>query len=171
MERLTREIRGLARVLLIDISLNSFMGALMRETLLRKIKSAVIEDDSAPAVVGLDEYFVGNDQEDCIAPNQVGDGRPPLKELYQRFRDISGRSDVQTVLVGIHDDWTEAEKFEDIWPAGDMIHIYTSASKSDVEKWIVGLAADGVIKGWPHGKHKNAPELIKGFSVYTVVWD
>jgi hypothetical protein len=143
----------------------------MRDALLRKIQAAAVEDDSVPAVVGLDEYFLDNDQEDCIAPNQVGYGRPPLKELYQRFREISERADVQAVLVGIHDDWTEAEKFEDVWPAGDAVHIYTSASKSDVERWIVGLAADGAIKGWPRGRHKSAPELRQGFSVYTVIWD
>lgn len=143
----------------------------MRDALLRTIQAAAREDQSAPPVVALDEYFMGNDQEDCIAPNQVGYGRPPLNELYRRLSEIAGRADVQAVLVGIHDDWTEAEKFDDIWPAGDVIHIYTSANKADVEKWIAGLAADGAVKGWPRGRHRSAPEARSGFSVYTVVWD
>ena len=147
------------------------MEALMREALLRKIRAAAGEDASAPVVVGLDDYFLGNDQEDCIAPNQVGYGRPPLQEVYRRFQEIADRADVQAVLVGLHDDWTEAEKFADIWPAGDAIHIYTSASRSDVETWIAGLGADGAVKGWPRGKHRSAPDPGRGCSVYTVVWD
>jgi hypothetical protein len=143
----------------------------MREALLVSIRKAADEDGSVPPVVGLDEYFLGNDQEDSIAPNQVGDGRPDLKELYRRFKEIGQRSDVQLVLVGLHDDWVEAEKHHDVWPAGDTVHIYTSASRRMVESWIEGMAADGALKGWPRGKHKSAPSPKEGFEVFTVIWD
>lgn len=143
----------------------------MRDQLIQKIRSLTEQDDRSPPVVALDEYFAGNDQEDSIAPNQVGYGRPPLAELYARLQAIAARPEVQTVLVSIHEDWVDALEYEDIWPAGDCVHIYTSAPKAQVEAWIAGLAADGVLKGWPRKAHRAAPEPLRGYAVYTVVWD
>ncbi len=143
----------------------------MRSQLIQKIHSLVALDGSAPPVVGLDEYFSDNHQEDCIAPNQVGYGRPSLAEPYASLKAIASRKDVQTVLVSIHDDWVEAIKYEDVWPAGDNVHIYTSASRSEVEQWTTEFAADGVIKGWPRKKHLAAPESLSGYTVYSICWD
>ena len=143
----------------------------MRKELIERIQRAVAVDPAHPPVVPLKEYFDENTQEDCIAPNQVGYGRPSLAELYRVFSDIETRSDVQTVLVGIHGDWEESLKYEDVWPAAENVHILSSAKLSDVEKWVSGLAADGVVKGWPYGKHNDAPDTNPGFNVYTVCWD
>ena len=38
-----------------------------------------------PPVVTLDDYFTGNSEEECIAPNQVGFGRSPLADLYDQL--------------------------------------------------------------------------------------
>lgn len=143
----------------------------MRAQLIEKIQGLVEEDDSVPPVVELDEYFLGNTQEDCIAPNQVGYGRPELADLYRALKAIRERPNVQAVFVGIHDDWVEALEHNDVWPAAENIHIYTSAKRSDVEQWISNFAADGVIKGWPYGKHPSAPEPQNGYTVYSVCWD
>lgn len=143
----------------------------MKARLMDIIRNAVARDDRAPPVVELDDYFAGNDQEDSIAPNQAGSGRPALRDLYEALHAIAQRPDVQTVLVGIHEDWQEAERYEDIWPAGDSIHIYTRATRSAVEGWVHGLAANAVLKGWPRGMHRLAPEPETDIRVYTVVWD
>jgi hypothetical protein len=79
----------------------------MRDTLLGKIQTQYDEDPAPPPVVALDEYFTGNTDEECIAPNQVGYGRPALAEFYSRFKAIQQKPTVQAVLVGIHGDWTE----------------------------------------------------------------
>ena len=143
----------------------------MRRQLIEQIRLLVERSSAAPAVVELDEYFVGNSQEDSIAPNQVGYGRPSLADLHAALREIRDRPDVQTVLVGIHDDWVDALDAEDIWPAADNVYVYTSASRSAVEEWVAGLAADGVLKGWPYGKHPSAPEPQRGYNVYAICWD
>ncbi len=143
----------------------------MRDQLLAKIQAQHKQDAKKPAVVGLDEYFEGNTDEESIAPNQVGYGRPSLSDLYVRFRQIKQRPDVQDVLVGIHGDWIEAIDDPDLWPAAENIHIYTSASSEEVRKWIAGLEADGPIEGWPYGKHPSAPTPKPGFKVFTVCWD
>src|SRR5262249_3625496 len=95
---------------------------LMREQLIARLKSADPTSDSPP-VVSLEDYFEGNTQEDSIAPNQIGFGRPSLERMYEILKAIKARPDVQTVVVGLHPDWTEAMNHPDVWPAGDHIHI------------------------------------------------
>jgi hypothetical protein len=144
-----------------------------RKSLLKRIQRAVARAGDHPPVVGLEEYFEGNDQEDSIAPNQEGYGRPSLAELYRRFKEIKQRADVQTVLVSIHDDWEEALDSDEVWTAADCIHIYTSASEPEVEQWIEGMEADGIIAGWQRGrgKHPQAPQPLPKNQIFTVVWD
>lgn len=142
-----------------------------REELLAKIQMQSEQDPGTPPVVMLDEYFDGNTDEECIAPNQVGYGRPPLVEFYARFRQIQARPNVQSVLVGIHGDWDEAFEYPDVWPAAENIHIYTTASAAEVEEWISGLGSDGAGEGWPYGMHPSAPQLNAGYQVITVYWD
>jgi hypothetical protein len=54
----------------------------MRAELVEKIRSLVEQGSAAPPVVELDDYFVGNTDEDSIAPNQIGYGRPSLADFY-----------------------------------------------------------------------------------------
>lgn len=127
------------------------------------------EGDPAPTVP-LELFFEGNDQEESIAPNQWGDGRPPVAQMYEIFKRIAARDDVQTVVVGLHFDWND-NTFPDSWPPAENIHIYTSASHAEVDTWIEGLHSDGAGIGWPYGEPRNAPTAKDGYRVYTVYWD
>lgn len=144
-----------------------------RNALIDQIQAAVATAGAHPPVVALEDYFDGNDQEDSIAPNQIGSGRPSLADLYRRLQEISRRDDVQAVLVSVHDDWVEALNSPDVWPAGDCVHIYTSAPRSDTEAWIEGLSSDGLIDGWQRGRgtHPQAPAPIPPNRILTIVWD
>lgn len=126
--------------------------------------------EKVPPVVDFHMYFLGNTEEECIAPNQWESGRPSISELYARFKEIAAKQDVEKVLVGLHSDWDDPD-YTDGFPPGENVHILTSASKRDVENWIVGLGADGVVKGWPYGRPRNAPEPSDGYAVYSVCWD
>jgi hypothetical protein len=143
----------------------------MRERLLETLNAQYALDAEKLPVVPLALYFEGNSDEECIAPNQVGYGRPSLAELYAAFRAIEARPNVEGVFVGLHFDWSEAEQDDALWPAGENIHILTTASIEEAETWIDGLASDGLIEGWPYGKHPAAPTPSPGFRVYTVCWD
>jgi len=143
----------------------------MRDALFAKIQAQYDADPAPPPVLTLDEYFTGNTDESSIAPNQAGYGRPPLAELYARFKAIQQKRNVQAVLVGIHGDWTESHKYPHRWPPAENVHIYTTASREEVESWIAGLEADGAIEGWPYGMHPFAPQLNPGFQVFSVCWD
>ncbi len=128
-----------------------------------------VHSDSPP-VVELDEYFLGNTDEESIAPNALSDGRPTIAEIHRVFTEIRARPDVSAVLVGLHFDWSDAEKFGG-WPAAENVHIFSSATVADAETWIKSLMADGILEGWPYGEHKSAPKPTVGHKVLTVCWD
>lgn len=141
-----------------------------RKALLDKIEALDAQDGDNLPIVPLDDYFTGNDQEESIAPNQWGDGRPSIRDLHARFQQIAQRPDVHGVYVGLHYDWVMALESED-WPAAENIHIYSTASQAEADQWIEGLEADGITPGWPYGKHAASPEPGEGVVVYTVYWD
>lgn len=128
------------------------------------------ENGEAPPVVPLSIYFEGNDEEESIAPNQWGYGRPSIASLYSRFKDIATRADVSDVYVGLHWEWNDPE-YADTYPPAETVFIVTSAEKSQVESWLADLKANGTLQGWPHGRPKNAPDPAKGYKVYWVSWD
>jgi hypothetical protein len=123
-----------------------------------------------PPIVPLHLFFEGNDEEESIAPNQWGDGRPSIVALYDRFKEIAAYPEVSDVYVGLHWEWNDPD-YADTFPPAETVFIVTSASKSQVENWLTGLKADGALKGWPHGKPGNAPDPAQGHQVYWVGWD
>ena len=142
----------------------------LRKALYEKVAALHAIDSKHFPIVSIDEYFIGNDDEQSIAPNQWGDGRPSLREMYNRLKKIESRPDVQGVFVGIHQDWPYSVRFEE-WVPAENIHIYSSAPQAVADQWIDGLHADGISPGWPYGKHAAAPEPAKGYRVYTIFWD
>jgi hypothetical protein len=141
-----------------------------RESLLRKLKDLHDVNSEAPPVVELDEYFLGNTDEESIAPNAWGDGRPTIAEIYRVLSEIRARPDVSAVLVGLHFDWADAERFGG-WPAAENVHIYSSSSVAEAETWVSTLKTDGIFEGWPYGEHPSSPKPRAGHTVLTVCWD
>lgn len=142
-----------------------------RKALLDKLVAlSKIDADHFP-VVTLDEFFTGNTDEESIAPNQWGFGRPPIRDIYERFKQVAARSDVYGVFVGLHQDWAEALKYDSQWPGAENIHVFSTAPQEVADEWIAGLESDGVGEGWPYGKHAASPEVPEGAAVYTVYWD
>src|SRR5271165_2774522 len=125
-----------------------------REALLRKLKHLHEVNSKAPPVVELDEYFIGNTDEESIAPNAWGDGRPAISEIHRVLSAIRARPDVSAVLVGLHFDWGDAERFGG-WPAAENVHIFSSSSVAEAETWVNSLMTDGVLEGWPYGEHPS----------------
>ncbi len=142
----------------------------MQENIHEYLAELNFSNEEVPPVVDFTLYFAGNTEEECIAPNQWGYGRPSIIGMFERFKEIAARPDVEKVLVGLHSDWDDDQYAGGALP-GENVHIFTSADEADVERWIDGLEADGVIKGWPYGKPRNAPDPSSGYSVYSVCWD
>jgi hypothetical protein len=149
---------------------NELENSARREALLRKLKDLHEVNSKAPPVVELDEYFIGNTDEESIAPNAWGDGRPTISEMYRVLSAIQARPDVSAVLVGLHFDWAEAARFRS-WPAAENVHIFSSSSVAEAEAWVDTLMTDGILEGWPYGEHPSAPKPRIGHKVLTVCWD
>jgi hypothetical protein len=126
--------------------------------------------DEAPPVVDYPLFFEGNREEQSIAPNQWGEGRPPIADIHARICAISSRPDVRRVLISLQTDWNEPV-FRESFPTAEHVHIFTSAPLADVCAWVEGLHCDSVVEGWPHGRPGNAPEPAFGYSVYSLCWD
>jgi len=134
---------------------------------LASLKSA---DGDPPPNVDFRLYFEGNDEEDCIAPNQWLEGRPSIADMYQRLLEIARRPMVERVLVGLHDDWRHPS-YDASYPPAENVHIYSRASKPAIEAWLHGWQFDVVRTGWPYGKHPATPDPSPGDPVHTVCWD
>ena len=142
-----------------------------RKALIEKLEELDRIDSEHLPIVTIDEYFIGNNEEECIAPNQWGYGRPSVHDIYNHLKSIEKRPDVQGVYVGLHQDWGEALEDASLWPAAENIHIFSSASQEVADKWIDGLESDGIGTGWPYGKHAASPDPKPGYDVYTIYWD
>lgn len=70
-----------------------------RTELLNKLSALLVADPENSPVVTLDEFFLANEDEESIAPNNWGYGRPSIKEIYRSLKEIEHRPDVQGSLL------------------------------------------------------------------------
>lgn len=125
----------------------------------------------------LDEFFEGNMEEDSIAPNQWGEGRPPLAEIWRALRKIELMPNVAWVRVALHDD-TEINISggkEILNLAGDSIVICTSVQPVELEKLVncAWLCSDGVIQIKPLelSIYSCIPRIPEECICLEIVWD
>jgi hypothetical protein len=148
-----------------------------RNELIAKIMAQYDEEDDTAVlpVVGLDESFDHNWDENSLAVNQRGDGRPPLLECYRILREIRDRPEVQDVLVAIHETpYADEPEDNDLWPDSDTVYVLSSASEADVAAWAAPLVPSDIGDKWScktGKKPKAAPELGPGMKVFALWWD
>ncbi|MEU6507796.1 hypothetical protein [Streptomyces sp. NPDC046942] len=122
-------------------------------------------DEGVMPLITLNEFFECNDNEEGIAPNQWGYGRPTLTELVERLRIIEQHKDVAWVRVQLHPETLEMEEL-----AGEAVAICTTAEESVCAAWIEGFEASGVIPELVD-VYRDIPEVPHGSTVSSVVWD
>jgi hypothetical protein len=120
----------------------------------------------------LAEFFDDNADEEALAPNQWGEGRPPLAEIARRLADLADDQAVSWVRVQLHE-----ETFEDgvDWVAAEAVAICASLDADDVAARLGAdeLQADGVIDGYVYDEDAfaDAPPVPPGHRVLSLVWD
>jgi hypothetical protein len=138
----------------------------------------------------LGEFFDNNTEEESIAVNQWGYGRPTLAEIRERFAAIEARPDVAWVRVMLHDetlDYVDAindgepgnEEEDNEIINGESIIICTTAELGELEQAIDTdwLCSDGVVKvtgkrrGISLDEFADVPDIPEGHHVGAVVWD
>ncbi len=98
-------------------------------------------------------FFDGNADEDSIAPNQWGYGRPSLTEMWDMFKKVELLPNVAWVRVALHDD-TEIRHdngVEVLNLVGDSIIICTEMDSDTLDNIVDcdWLCSDGVIASEP----------------------
>lgn len=122
-------------------------------------------DAGVMPLLTLDEFFDGNTEEESIAPNQWGYGRPPLSVLSGRLRGIERRADVAWVRVQPHPETLDLEEL-----AGEAVALCTAADEDTCTAWVEGLESGGVVPGLVD-EYLDVPPVPEGMAVWSVVWD
>ena len=133
-----------------------------------------IDGDKLPLFT-LSEFFDGNIEEESIAPNQWGYGRPTLEQIRVQLEKVETRPDVAWVRVALHGD-TEVgvRNGEIIYEiAGDTILICTTAKISEIENTAdcAKLCSDGVTENFDSKWYTEIPDIPEGCRVLTLWWD
>ena len=148
-----------------------------REKLIAKIMAQYDTDDRPEVlpVVGIDEFFDGNEDQYSIAPNIVGYGHPGLLEFRRVLNDIRSKPNVQDVLIAIHETpYADDPEDAEIWPDSDTVYVLTSATPEELASWASPLKFNEVGEDWSCRtgiKPSAAPNLESGMRVLTLWWD
>lgn len=138
-------------------------------------KRKIQETGEEYPLLTLEEFFVGNDDEYSIAPNQAEEGRPALDEIYTKFKSLEYKDDIAWIRVILHDDTEiiESDDGEKLALYGDSICVCTSISQEDVEAlagcdWLQsGGATEFDIEEYVN----DYPEIPEGCHCYRIEWD
>lgn len=122
----------------------------------------------AKPLVGLADFFDGNDDRNSIAPKLV-DHYPELDYFRARLDEIAQREDVSHVLVQAADvEW--AYDSDQDWVVATTVVFVTAAPASDVVDWTELLMAAGPVKGFPEPVAPNAPQIPADQAAWHIVW-
>jgi hypothetical protein len=131
-------------------------------------------DDSPPRagmalpLVGLDDFFEGNDDARSIGP-QISGAHPGVAAIHATLCSIAGRDDVSHVLVQARDArW--AYDSDDEWVVAGCVVIVTAAAAADIDGWKQSLGCTAAAKGFPEPPASNAPALPEGHAAWQLVW-
>ena len=142
---------------------------------LELFKRILKENEDKFPLLTLDEFFDGNTDEYSIAPNQWGDGRPTLDEMWKRLREIEQMPNVAWVRVSLHDDTeiTENNGMEVLNLAGDSIIVCTDMLSDELEEIIdcEWLCSDGVIESESALYYSRIPAIPENYHCLEIVWD
>ena len=142
---------------------------------LNVFKQLLAENNDHFRLLTLDEFFSENSEEDSIAPNQWGYGRPPLAEIWEILRKIELISNVEWVRVTLHYDTEiiEDNGTEILNLAGESIMVCTDMEADEMEEIVncEWLCSDGIIKSNPALYYSRIPPIPQNYNCFEIVWD
>ncbi|MFD4992097.1 hypothetical protein ACFWH7_10075 [Cellulosimicrobium cellulans] len=128
--------------------------------------------DGAYPLLTLDEFFDGNEQEESLAPNQWGFGRPPLAEIVRRLRELELDDAVAWVRVQLHEETFE-ESVGEVLAEGIAVCTTLEDRVVDGRLDVDELQYDGAFEGLVYDVEDFAdvPVVPDGYRVLSLVWD
>ncbi len=138
-------------------------------------KRKIQETGDEYPLLTLAEFFVGNDDEYSIAPNQADEGRPSLDEIYAKFKSLESKDNIAWIRVILHDDTEiiESDDGEELALYGDSICVCTCISQEKVEALIDcdWLQSGGATEFDIEEYVNDYPEIPEGCHCYRIEWD
>ena len=140
-------------------------------------KAILAENGGRLPLLTLDEFFSGNTEEDSIAPNQWGYGRPTLSELWDVLKKVESLSETAWVRVALHDDTAIAERGGDeaCQLVGDAVVVCGAVLPAELEAFVncEWLCSDGVIQVEADtlGMYSRVPPIPEHLACLEIVWD
>jgi len=135
-----------------------------------EVMRRIAASGGALPLLTIDEFFVGNTEEDSLAPNQLGYGRPSLEEMARRLIALAETPDVAWVRIQLHDDVNDGFDI-----SASAVAICTSATTQEISNRldVDSLRSDGVIDGfvYPITCFSDLPDIPENFKVLSLVWD
>jgi hypothetical protein len=124
--------------------------------------------DGALPLLTLDEFFVGNAEEESLAPNQWGYGRPTLARIAERLRKVEANASVDWVRVQLHDETADADAV-----LAEAVAVCARVGTDGLEALVdtEWLESDGVVEGYVVDHRTGAPAVPEGSRVLSIVWD
>jgi len=141
------------------------------------IQKIMDENDDRLPLLTLDEFFEGNTAEDSIAPNDWGDGRPSIAEIWDMFRRIELKPEIVWIRVALHDDTMELyNNTEDFTLYGDSVIICTSMQGAALEELVdCERLCSGGAEEWDLSDLDSIyccrPPVPDGYQCFAIVWD
>jgi hypothetical protein len=100
----------------------------------------------AALTVSIEDFFDGNTDAASIATNLYGTpSHPGLAVIRDTLMAIRARPEVTDVRIEILE-WPNPlnPRDNDMWPAAEAVHIWTTAPLEQVEQWVDPLRPDGI---------------------------
>jgi hypothetical protein len=142
------------------------MDLAKRAALIAKIKAIGVSDESGhEAVVGIEDFFDGNDDLGSIGANLPQ--HPGLARFRAELSSIRDRADVSDLVIAI---WEVDDREGGDWPYAEKVYLATSADDEAVEAWFQPLAPDEIWDVQPETL-RPSPELEPGHRLLAVWWD
>lgn len=144
---------------------------------LNTFKKILEENGGRFPLLTLDEFFNGNTEEDSIAPNQWGFGRPSLSEIWDILQKIALMPNIAWIRVVPHDDTEiiENDGKEVLNLAGEAIVLCTTILPAALEEFVncEWLCSDGVfkIKADALNIYSCVPPIPENYDCLGIVWD
>lgn len=142
------------------------MDQAKRAALIAKIKAIGVSDESGhEAVVGIEDFFDGNDDLGSIGANLPQ--HPGLARFREVLSSIRNRADVSDLVVAI---WEVDDREGGDWPYAEKVYLATSADDEAVEAWFQPLEPDEIWEVQPETL-RPSPELAPGHRLLAAWWD
>ena len=140
-----------------------------RAQLIEKIKQQGLPQPTGQgpyAVVSLEDFFEGNDDDGSIGCNLTPLLGPQF--FYKTLREIRARPEVHEIFVAFH--FLEKGDPSEPWPFSDTLFVVTSASREQLASWVEPLQPDEVSDVF-HFNEAGRVMAPPGTKVYCVWWD